>query len=460
MPDGLTTSRNDQLSPRPRESQRNEWVGSWIQQSVAAGDQDFLMAPTMDAGECSSKNLWNYPLASSLEMLPENEAPRSGNSAAFVASSPVSGAPADLQAIGQDGAKPLTTSAMYLHYSEPDLIDDVGFGFDPDFAKFKRNVVFSNPDMSERLADRIAHQQVIRYNRLLAARVNHMRLGANCPCGSLCLDRRGVAITGNVNELLTKSAGSPTQRSGTTKALSNIVINTDSFPHDIPLPPTTTLPAELECQLCYSPQMITNKADWIRHVHQDVQSYTCTWDDCTDPRMFTRKADWLRHENEEHRHFDWWICDVDSCKNKCIRKDDAQLLDQDHQCRGPGLKVREALRLSRNADPTWRRKEKRVGGYRRERPRLPKDEPCKFCAQTFHSWLSLTRHLASHMELMSLSVIRLVNEKAGFLASYVKSNPGKEQELLQKFADDLAAAAESSSFAQPVEHYDPIFFAL
>lgn len=78
------------------------------------------------------------------------------------------------------------------------------------------------------------------------------------------------------------------------------VISQDSFPQDIPMPPTQHLPAEFECRLCYQRKKFQKPSDWTKHVHEDVQPFTCTWENCGDKKIFKRKADWVCHENEGH----------------------------------------------------------------------------------------------------------------------------------------------------------------
>lgn len=126
----------------------------------------------------------------------------------------------------------------------------------------------------------------------------------NCPSGQMCIASGGSAITlsakgetRGVDPLATNyEAGSEGDGMPSEGA-----ITAESFPQEIPLPPTTSLPAEFECQLCYSTKKFTKPSDWTKHVHEDVQPFTCTWDRCRDPKIFKRKADWVRHEAEGHR---------------------------------------------------------------------------------------------------------------------------------------------------------------
>lgn len=294
---------------------------------------------------------------------------------------------------------------------EANLIDHI----EANFAGFQSHVLKLNPQLDDQqnsyLVDRIAQHQVIRYKTLLNLKVKHLTLGANCPCGSLCmalggqaniLDQKGDAK--GLDPLATQyidedDTGTPTDGA----------INQDSFPPDIPLPPAQSLPAEFECQLCYSKKRFQKPSDWTKHVHEDVQPFTCTWEKCRDAKSFKRKADWVRHENEGHRQLEWWTCDVEECRHTCYRRDNfLQHLVREHKFPEPKVKTKAAIKKQGGLDPTWQRVEK----CHEVTPRMPQQEPCRFCGKTFLTWKKLTVHLAKHMEQISLPVLRLVDAKA------------------------------------------------
>lgn len=312
----------------------------------------------------------------------------------------------------------------------PNLIDDITH----DFTGFQQHVLLLNPGLatqSNYLVDRIAQHQVIRYKQLLNAKVNHLRLGANCPCGSLCLALGGSANlldqkgdTRGMDPLSTRfeidDDGTPTEGR----------VTAESFPQDIPLPPTEYLPAEFECQLCYQRKKFQKPSDWTKHVHEDVQPFTCTWDRCKDSKMFKRKADWVRHENEGHRHLEWWTCDVDDCRHTCYRKDNfLQHLVREHKFVEPKVKTKAAMKRAGGVEPTWQKVEQ----CHIETPRRPQDEPCKFCGRLFPTWKKLTVHLAKHMEQISLPVLRLVAMRAKELAADTIISPVQDPPPRQNF---------------------------
>ncbi|KAK7745320.1 hypothetical protein SLS53_002816 [Cytospora paraplurivora] len=263
----------------------------------------------------------------------------------------------------------------------------------PNFAGFKQHVLVMNPMLAQQntyLVDRIAYQQTIRYKSLLSSRVKHLQQTStrSCPSGSMCIALGGSAVLldargegRGIDPLSTGYAGSD----GETTPLEGAV-SAESFPSNIPMPPTNKLPAELECQLCYQAKKFTKPSDWTKHVHEDVQPFTCTWDKCRDPKLFKRKADWVRHENEGHR---------DNFLQHLVRE---------HKFAEPKVKTKAAIKRSGGQDPTWQKVEQ----CHVETQARPQDEPCRFCGKTLLTWKKLTVHLAKHMEAMSLPILRLV----------------------------------------------------
>lgn len=287
------------------------------------------------------------------------------------------------------------------------LIDDIT----PNMAGFKDHVLKLNPQLSTvntYLVERIAHQQIIRYKGLLHSRVKHIQAvkAQNCNCGSMC-----IALGGSANILNAGSTDPLSARfDGSDGEITPLegAINQESFPQDIPMPPTSTLPAEFECQLCFTSKKFQKPSDWTKHVHEDVQPFTCTWDRCRDPKIFKRKADWVRHENEGHRHLEWWTCDVEDCRHICYRRDNfLQHLVREHKFAEPKVKTKAAIKRAGGNDPTWQR----VEACHKETTALPQQEPCRFCGKTFPTWKKLTVHLAKHMEQISLPILKLVAKK-------------------------------------------------
>ncbi|CAK7245096.1 MAG: hypothetical protein STHCBS139747_006663 [Sporothrix thermara] len=315
-----------------------------------------------------------------------------------------------------------------LKAESDELIDNVT----PDFNGFKELVLGLNPMLAEvntYLVDRIAHQQIVRYKGLLNCRIKHLNQvkGKLCSSGPRCIAQGGAAVVfdskGAPRNIDPRSTTYDGEDGDDISSPLDGAINTESFPKYIPMPPTTTLPAEFECQLCFSNKRFQKPSDWTKHVHEDVQPFTCTWDRCRDPKIFKRKADWVRHENEGHRHLEWWTCDVEDCTHTCYRRDNfLQHLVREHKFNEPKHKTKAAIKKSGAPDPTWQRVEQ----CHKETAARPQDEPCRFCAKTFPTWKKLTVHLAKHMEHISLPLLRLVDRKeveADTLISPVQDPP-------------------------------------
>ncbi|TWU74545.1 hypothetical protein ED733_006119 [Metarhizium rileyi] len=326
--------------------------------------------------------------------------------------------------------------------TNPDLIHEIT----PNFAGFQQHVTKLNPALiqaHEYLVDRIAHQQIIRYKHLLNAKVKHLGLGANCPCGSLC-----KAMGGSSNILVQKlgTKGIDPLSAGTEDdegMPSEGAISQESFPQNIPMPPTQYLPAEFECQLCYQKKKFQKPSDWTKHVHEDVQPFTCTWDNCRDPKIFKRKADWVRHENEGHRHLEWWTCDVDDCRHTCYRRDNfLQHLVREHKFLEPKVKTKAAMKRARGMDPTWQKVEQ----CHIETTDQPQDEPCRFCGKIFLTWKKLTVHLAKHMEQISLPVLRLVAAKVDELTADTIISPVQDPQPRQPLPLPMTQSATPAQF--------------
>ncbi|KAK2589820.1 hypothetical protein QQS21_012500 [Conoideocrella luteorostrata] len=309
------------------------------------------------------------------------------------------------------------------------VIDDIT----PNLAGFQQHVIKLNPDLGNThgyLVDRIARQQLVRYKLLLTAKVKHLGLGANCSCGPLCLALGGSANIldekGDPKGLDPLSSGIEDDEGIPTEG----AIDQESFPPDIPMPPVQYLPAELECQLCFQKKKFRKPSDWTKHVHEDVQPFTCTWDKCRDPKIFKRKADWVRHENEGHRHLEWWTCDVDDCRHTCYRRDNfLQHLVREHKFLEPLVKTKAAMKRAGSImDPLWQKVEQ----CHTESTARPQDEPCRFCGKVFPTWKKLTVHVAKHMEQISLPVIRLAAAKAKELTADTIISPVQDLPLRQK----------------------------
>ncbi|TGO22993.1 hypothetical protein BPAE_0148g00230 [Botrytis paeoniae] len=288
----------------------------------------------------------------------------------------------------------------------------------PTYEGFKEHVRRLNPDMNPKfswLVSRIAHQQEIRYKNLLDQRVKHMQaiMDQNCSARPHCIALGGSATLYDAkgkNREHDRSAGGlqlVTDFSDDSNP-GDGALSSETFPKGVPLPPTRNLPAEFECQLCFKSKKFHKPSDWTKHVHEDVQPFTCTYDKCREPKSFKRKADWVRHENERHRHLEWWECQIEDCTHPCYRKDNfLQHLVREHKLPEPKQKTKAAIKKAKHTEQAWAMLER----CHHETTNKPQDEPCKFCGKSFTTWKKLTVHLAKHMEHISLPILQLVDQK-------------------------------------------------
>lgn len=322
----------------------------------------------------------------------------------------------------------------------------------PNYEGFKAHVRRLNTDIKPQhnwLVSRIAHQQEFRYKNLLELRVKHSQAISirNCAAGTRCLALGGTVMLldakGNPRDSDRKTPGLQIQTDFGSDDDSNPgegVLSDESFPAGVLMPPTRNLPAEFECQLCFKPKKFYKPSDWTKHVHEDVQPFTCTYEKCKEPKSFKRKADWVRHENERHRHLEWWICQVDDCRHICYRKDNfLQHLVREHKLPEPKLKTKAAQNKARTTEPAWRMLEQ----CHHETTNRPQEEPCKFCGKSFPTWKKLTVHLAKHMENISLPILRLVENKDVDASTII--SPVREQLLTPVTPAGYGAKTEAHS---------------
>lgn len=185
-----------------------------------------------------------------------------------------------------------------------------------------------------------------------------------------------------------------------------------AFPSGVPLPPVKRLPAEFECPLCFKVKKFYKPSDWTKHVHEDVQPFTCTFPNCGEPKSFKRKADWVRHENERHRQLENWTCQIADCNHTCYRKDNfVQHLVREHKIAEPRQRTGRAgnkeAPTTGDQEDIWAIVER----CRRDTSKQPREEPCRFCGNICNSWKKLTVHLAKHMEQISMPILPLVDQK-------------------------------------------------
>jgi len=309
----------------------------------------------------------------------------------------------------------------------------------PTLDGFRSNVRQLNPRLPAFMIERISQEQLRRYKKLVEFKIKHAQAISVRKCGS---GKHCTVLGGEPTYLPSKSNSKEPELSHTGFSIAGLghsdddaavlaegIVTSAQFPEGVPMPPVKRLPAEFECSLCFKVKKFHKPSDWSKHVHEDLQPFTCTFVNCDQPKSFKRKADWVRHENERHRQLEWWLCNYNDCNHKCYRKDNfVQHLVREHKMpepkvktaktskpavRGPSAqKARKQMEeqneeLPEEIDQVWRL----VELCRHETQKNPKDEACKFCDNICNSWKKLTVHLAKHMEQISMPVLGIVETK-------------------------------------------------
>ncbi|KIX01771.1 uncharacterized protein Z518_09498 [Rhinocladiella mackenziei CBS 650.93] len=354
------------------------------------------------------------------------------------------------------GGPPVPTLASPMHEREPilaaqvidkeeapadddddDQTDEVAIRMDleiraediiPTVEGFKDHARRLNPRLEPYLIDRIGQEQIRRYKKLVEAKIKHMRsvqMNKKCSSGKFCFGLGGEAtlLAPRVSSKDPEATLTQFQVINTTdneideSGFTEGVVTPALFPPGIPLPPAKRLPAEFECHLCFKVKKFQKPSDWTKHVHEDVQPFSCTFPNCSESKSFKRKADWVRHENERHRHLEWWKCSIQECSHICYRKDNfVQHLVREHKMTEPKIKSRGSG--SSKTKPVnnggWQGQEdsevwRMVETCRFETQNKPRDEPCRFCGNVCSSFKKLSVHMGKHMEQIAMPVLELVN---------------------------------------------------
>jgi len=216
----------------------------------------------------------------------------------------------------------------------------------PNQEGFRTHARQLNPRLADYMVERVAQEQIRRYKRLLEFRVKHINVvqDKNCASGSFCTELGGEAKqlppkAGNKDPdalFIGFQIRAPGEEEEDVELPPEGTVVAAQFPSGVPLPPVKRLPAEFECPLCFKVKKFYKPSDWTKHVHEDVQPFTCTFPNCQEPKSFKRKADWVRHENERHRQLENWTCKIADCNHTCFRKDNfVQHLVREHKIAEP-----------------------------------------------------------------------------------------------------------------------------
>lgn len=297
----------------------------------------------------------------------------------------------------------------------------------PTLEGFKQQIMQLNPRLESTLLDRFANEQVRRYKDLVDHKMTHASRVNTKSCASrhFCFQQGGEAAIlrprGGAQELNAAQTQfhipGHTASDDYSQTPAEGAVSAAQFPPGVPMPPVQRLPAEFECSICFKVRKFQKPSDWTKHVHEDVQPFTCTFPECTEPKSFKRKADWVRHESERHRQLEWWTCSFFDCQHTCYRKDNfVQHLVREHKM--PEPKAKKASKTKGRPTPEEIQREQEVAqlwavvdSCRYETLKNPREEPCRFCGNICNGWKKLTVHLAKHMEQIALPVLGLVQER-------------------------------------------------
>ncbi|WEW58483.1 hypothetical protein PRK78_003951 [Emydomyces testavorans] len=325
---------------------------------------------------------------------------------------------------------------------EEEVTDDKGIVMDfpvrvdlivPTLEGFKTHVQQLNPRLEPALVERVGQEQLRRYKKLVELRLKHSQAvnRHGCTSGKHCFGQGGNAtiLPPRASPKDADSTFAPVQSATAgaanddTNGAGDGAVTAALFPPGVPLPPVKRLPAEFECSLCFKVKKFQKPSDWTKHVHEDIQPFTCTFPECPEPKSFKRKADWVRHESERHRHLEWWACSLPDCTHVCHRKDNfVQHLVREHKMPEPKVKggkgrVAKISKATLNAaddnsygpdvEKVWDLVEK----CRHVTTKQATEEACRFCGNVCNSWKKLTVHMAKHMEQIAMPVLNLVEQR-------------------------------------------------
>ncbi|KIW65729.1 hypothetical protein PV04_07956 [Phialophora macrospora] len=294
----------------------------------------------------------------------------------------------------------------------------------PTIEGFRDHARKINPRLAPYLLDRVAQEQIRRYKKLVETKIRHTRsvqVAQKCSSGKFCFDLGGEArllaprvSSKDPDATLTQfQVSNPADEEVEEAGFTDGIVTPALFPSGIPLPPVQRLPAEFECNICFKVKKFQKPSDWTKHVHEDIQPFSCTFPNCPESKSFKRKADWVRHENERHRHLEWWKCSVQECNHICYRKDNfVQHLVREHKMTEPKMKRGSGNSKNKPVNngfaedsEVWRL----VEDCRFETEKKPRDEPCPFCGNICSTFKKLSVHMGKHMEQVAMPVLQLVN---------------------------------------------------
>ncbi|KIX10281.1 uncharacterized protein Z518_01363 [Rhinocladiella mackenziei CBS 650.93] len=336
------------------------------------------------------------------------------------------------------------------------ITDDEDNNIDEQFRKFAVECVAHKfPDVSKELKERLGNGIVTRRKRFLYRQKHQRKLSTRTimadskqeqqkgpvPKGDGQSTIRGTrAVLESSNQAMKGPKGTlggaalPSQTSASGMARTSIHIdmtendeesnqsttftNTPVDPGGtttfIPDPPKPTPGSkEFECPYCciILPISYAKASKWRRHVMRDLEPYACVFEKCPDHNLFFRdRSSWIAHMRNTHTTR--WVC-TSGPHSPCQFRTDQEYEDHMWEAHAgtftksqlPLLKKRSRIPSSTTfrACPLcrWRPSEDEL---RSHLSNLTQDEPPSFDIDKMASE-RITKHLASHLELLSVRAL-------------------------------------------------------
>ncbi|CAG8905885.1 unnamed protein product [Penicillium nalgiovense] len=278
----------------------------------------------------------------------------------------------------------------------------------PTIEGFKSQIMQLNPRLEPALIHRLAHEQNRRYKILVDLQQKHSTAATNrkCKSGDFCTVQGGQPTllqdpkapndpeAGQIQFQVTGlSYGHEQQYSP-----GDCTGAAAPFPPGVPPPPVTRLPARFECPICFEVKTFQKPSDWSKHVHEDVQPFTCTF-----PTALSQS-----HSSVKRTGFAMRTRSTDTWSG-------GPHLVREHKMPEPKIKKTGKAPGTVDAEtvPNSRREEEldrlwhMVEECRHDTAQAPQEEPCRFCGNVCSEWRKLSVHLGKHLEQLALPVLRL-----------------------------------------------------
>lgn len=294
--------------------------------------------------------------------------------------------------------------------------DDLSSSLKPNISDFSARLLETYPLLQPQLIRRFASAQAERYSRLIKLKHEHYTKVVRDGCSNAGLSC--VALSNpSVKTIEPKTDASVTAidvlipRKDGEKTID--VAYRTNLPRSIPSPPSGSLSAEVECSICFKIKTFRSLSSWTKHVYEDIEPYTCTFEDCSSIRSFKHQSDWVSHENGRHREPCRYICHIGSCKFTTIRKSNfcphIYQVHPDFMTDLPPHVYQKPSNpgLGNNPRPPFRDRLTVIDEFLVD-PNDVSLEPCKFCGRISHTWKEHNTHISDHFKDISIGVLDLV----------------------------------------------------